>query len=147
MKVKDCMTKTIYGCKPETTLQDVAKTMNTNHIGCVPVCDNNNNIVGLVTDRDIVLRGVAFGKDTTRTPISEIMTTKVWCCHKDDEITEAENLMKTWQVKRIPVTENNKVIGMITMENLVNNSNIKSSRVYDAVEDIYHSGNNARNAE
>lgn len=147
MKVKDCMTKTIYACKPETTLQDVAKTMNTNHVGCIPICDNSNNLVGLVTDRDIVLRGVAFGKDIKTTPISEVMTTKLYCCDANDEISAAERLMSNWQVKRVPVTDNNKIIGIVTVENIVNNNSIDQDRAYKAIEGIYHNGINPKNAE
>ena len=147
MKVKECMTKTIYGCRPETTLQEVAKTMNTNHIGCVPICDNSNNLVGLITDRDIVLRGVAFGKDITSTPASEIMKKNLYCCNEDEEVTEVEKIMSKWQVKRVPVIQNNKVIGIVTMGNLVNNAKTDSQEVYRAVENICHCGSNAKNAE
>lgn len=147
MKVKDCMTNSVCNCTPETTIQDVAKKMCSNHIGCLPVCDNTNSIVGLITDRDIVLRSVACGKDSKTTPISEIMTTNVCCCNSNDEVNEAEKLMGTMQIKRIPVLDNNKVVGMITVGNLVNDSKVTSIEVSNTVENICHCGPNAKNNE
>ncbi len=147
MKVKDCMTNSVCNCTPETSIQDVAKKMCTNHIGCLPVCDNSNNIVGLVTDRDIVLRSVACGKDSKTTPISEIMTTDVCCCESDDELNEAEKLMGNMQIKRIPVIENSKVVGILTIGDLVNDSKVTSSEINITLEDICHCGANSKNAE
>ena len=121
--------------------------MCSNHIGCLPVCDNTNSIVGLITDRDIVLRSVACGKDSKTTPISEIMTTDVCCCNSNDEVNEAEKLMGTMQIKRIPVLDNNKVVGMITVGNLVNDSKVTSIEVSNTVENICHCGPNAKNNE
>lgn len=147
MKVKDCMTNSVCNCTPETTIQDAAKKMSANHIGCLPICDNTNTIVGLVTDRDIVLRSVACGKDITTTPISEIMTKNVCCCKTDDEVNEAEKLMGKMQIKRIPVLENNKVVGMITVGDLVNDSKVTSIEVSNTLEDICHCGVNSKNNE
>lgn len=118
MKVKDCMCREVCFAKPETTIYDIAKLMETNQIGCIPVCDRNNSIVGLVTDRDIVLRTIACGKDAKTTPVSEIMTTKVWCCDIDEDIYDAENKMSTNQVRRLPVLQNNKVVGILTLGDL-----------------------------
>lgn len=118
MKVKDCMCTEVCYAKPETTIYDIAKLMETNQIGCIPVCDGNNCIVGLVTDRDIVLRTIACGKDAKTTPVSEIMTTNVWCCDIDEDIYDVENKMSTNQVRRLPVLQNNKVVGIITLGDL-----------------------------
>ena len=101
MKVNECMCTNVYCAKPETTIYDVAKLMKDEHVGCIPICDNTNSIVGLVTDRDILLRGVACDKNTKTTPISEIMTTNVCCCNADDEVYHAENKMSENQIRRI----------------------------------------------
>ncbi|MCI8654994.1 MAG: CBS domain-containing protein [Clostridia bacterium] len=118
MKVNECMCADVYSAKPETTIYDVVKLMQDRKVGCVPICDNNNCIVGLVTDRDILLRGIACDKDTKTTPISEIMTSNVCCCNPEDEVYQAENKMSEYQIRRIPVIENNKVIGILTMGDL-----------------------------
>ena len=92
MKVKECMCENVSCVKPETTLSDVAKMMQQQHVGCIPVCDTNKKIVGLITDRDIVLRGVACNKNTNTTPVSEVMTTAVYTVTPDAEVTEASNI-------------------------------------------------------
>ena len=67
MKVKDCMCNQVNYVKPNTSVQDCAKMMCECHIGCTPVCDDSNRLVGIVTDRDILLRAVACDKDTCKT--------------------------------------------------------------------------------
>lgn len=147
MKVKDCMCTDLCYCNPDMTVTEVAKLMNNNHIGCLPVCDNNQNVVGLVTDRDIALRCVACDKDGKTTPVSEIMTSSVCCCNEDTELTDATKMMSDLQIRRIPVIENNKIVGMLTIGDLAKNQNISSEHVGDTFEQICKYGHNSKNAE
>lgn len=137
MKIKDCMECNVYYLKPENTVQECAKMMSDNHIGCVPVCDSEDNIVGLVTDRDIILRSIAWDKDVKTTPISEIMTTKVCCCNKDVEIKEAQELMSQNQIRRLPIVDDdNKIIGILTLGDLAKSDNVNNKEVSDTLETI-----------
>ena len=145
MKVKECMCSQVSCVNPQTTLSDAAKVMQQQHVGCIPVCDTNKNIVGLITDRDIVLRGVACSKDTNTTPVSEIMTTQVYTIAPDAEVTEASQIMCDCQVKRVPVIENNSIVGMITLGDLANNQDVKGQQVYQTVEGICRCGSNTQN--
>ena len=145
MKVKDCMCENVSCVKPETTLSDVAKMMQQQHVGCVPVCDTNKKIVGLITDRDIVLRGVACNKNTNTTPVSEVMTTAVYTVTPDAEVAEASKIMCDCQIKRVPVTENNTIVGIITLGDLANNEGVNSNQVYNTVEGICRCGTNTKN--
>lgn len=145
MKVKECMCSQVSCITPNTTLSDVAKLMQEQHIGCVPVCDNNKNVVGLITDRDIVLRGVACNKDSNQTPVSDIMTTKIYTVEPDAEVNEASNIMCKCQVKRVPVIKNDMIVGIITLGDLVNNQQVQGQQVYQAVEGICKCGNNTKN--
>ena len=148
MKVKDCMKNNVYFVKPETNVQDVVKLMADNHIGCVPVCNDNNGICGIITDRDILLRCVACSKDVNTTPISEIMTTKVCTCTENENINEAQNKMGTNQIRRLPVCdENNKLVGILTLGNLSqNDSEIGRHEVCDTLNNICNCDEN-KNAE
>ena len=111
MKVKDCMCEDVCCVKPETKITEVAKLMSENHIGCIPVCDNNNCICGILTDRDILLRTVACDKDCSQTTAKDIMSTELCTCKQDDDMTNAESKMANNQVRRLPVCdENNQVI-------------------------------------
>lgn len=139
MKVKDCMCNNVNFVKPETTIKDCAKMMCENHIGCTPVCDSNNKLVGIVTDRDILLRAVACEKDTCKTPISEIMTTNIKYCDCNADIKEAEKIMSNEQIRRIPVVDtnnNNKVIGILTLGDLAANNTINTQELCDTIENI-----------
>ena len=98
MKVKDFMKQSVYCIKPDTNITEIAKVMNNNHIGCVPVCDTNNILCGILTDRDILLRAVACNKDLNSTIASDIMTTRVYTCKKDEDIKNAENIMENGEV-------------------------------------------------
>ena len=122
MDVKDCMTKNVCYCTPNTNVAEVAKLMCDNHIGCVPVCDEKCQVVGVLTDRDVILRSVSCNKDANTTPVSEIMTCGVCCCKPDTTIDEATKLMSDFQIRRIPVCDqNNKVIGILTLGDLAQN--------------------------
>ena len=119
MKVKDCMCNEVSWVKPNCTIKDCAKIMMENHIGCVPVCDDSKKVVGLVTDRDIILRSVACDKDIKTSPVSDIMTCNVYCCTPDTDVSDAEHLMSQNQVRRIPVIDNNnKIVGILTLGDL-----------------------------
>ena len=136
MKVKECMCNNVTFVKPDCSIKDCAKIMSNNHIGCVPVCDNTNKVVGLVTDRDIILRCVACDKETNNTPISDIMTTNVCCCNPETDVKEAEKIMSDNQIRRIPVVDNNKVVGMLTLGNLASNKYVDENGVYATLENI-----------
>lgn len=146
MKVKDCMCYEVAYLTPESTIEDCAKLMSNRHIGCIPVCDNNKTVVGLVTDRDVILRSIACDKDIKNTPVSDIMTCKVCCCGPDEEINEAEKKMSDEQIRRLPVVdENNKIIGIITLGDLCANQNVNTEGVCVTLENIC--GCNDKNAE
>ena len=145
MKVKDCMCNHVNCVKPETTVKDCARMMGENHIGCTPVCDNENKIVGIVTDRDILLRAVACDKNTCTTPISEIMTKNVFYCDCNASVEDAEKIMAKERVRRIPVVDNNKVIGILTLGDLAVNEGVYQEDLCETIEEIC--GCNDKNAE
>jgi len=147
MKVKDCMSNKISYVSPEATASDVAKLMMDEHIGCVPVCDADKKIVGLVTDRDLILRTIACNKDANQTPISEIMTTEVYDVAPDSEVSEAKRIMTEWQIKRVPVVKDDTIIGIITVGDLANSTDFDTNEVGGTVEGICKCGANAKNAE
>ena len=131
--------------KPETTIKDVAKIMKDKHVGCVPVCDNNNQLVGLVTDRDLILRGIAADKDINKTPTSEVMTTKIFNIQPEADVSEASKIMCKCQVRRLPVIENNTVVGIITLGDLANKNDVQTAEVGNVVEEICNCDQNAKN--
>ena len=121
MKVSRCMCENVCQVTPETNIKEVAKLMQENKVGCIPVC-NDNKVCGIVTDRDLVLRGMACGKNIDTTKVSDIMTCNPCTCKEDDDIEKAEDLMAENQIKRIPVCDNNNnIVGMLSIGNLFQN--------------------------
>ncbi len=145
MKVKDCMCEDVCTIKPESTLKEVAKMMSEKHIGCMPVCDNNNCVCGIITDRDLVLRGIACNKDINNTKVSDIMTCNVCSCSETDDITNAETKMGQKQIRRLPVCdENNKIVGILTIGDLANKK-VNKEELSTTLEDICNCNGNQNN--
>ena len=149
MKISECMCKDVCFVKPDCKVYDAARIMCENHIGCIPVCNDQKNIVGIITDRDILLRTVACDKNTKTTPVSEIMTTEVWTCGCEEDVSEAENTMARNQIRRIPVVDNkNRVIGMLTMGDLAHyNTKLGKKEVTTTIENICNCDGQVKNWE
>ena len=147
MKISECMSKDVCFVKPDCNIYDAARIMCENHIGCIPVCDEQKSVVGIITDRDILLRVVACNKETKTTPVSEIMTTNVYTCNPEKEITEAQNLMAQNQIRRIPVVDNaKKIVGILTMGDLAkNDKKIGQQNVSTTIENICNCQGSTKN--
>ncbi len=114
MRCSEIMTKNVRTATRETSLREAAAMMRDGDVGAVPVVDGGK-LIGIVTDRDIVVRVVAEGKDAT-TPISEAMTAELFTVAPDDFVFEAIRLMGDKQVRRIPVIDSNGALaGIIAM--------------------------------
>jgi len=114
MRCREIMTRDVRTATRTMTLRDIAGMMRDGDMGAVPVVEDGR-LVGIVTDRDIVVRCVAEGRDA-ETPISEAMTTEIFSVGPDDFTFEAVRLMGDKQVRRIPViSEDGKLAGIISM--------------------------------
>ena len=136
MKVKECMCKEVESINPNTSIKECAKIMSDNHIGCVPVCNEQKKVVGIITDRDLLLRAVACDKDINTTKASDIMTCNVYCCSSDTDVKEAENIMSTEKIRRIPIVDNNKIVGILTLGDISQASDINKNDVCTTLKDI-----------
>lgn len=117
MKAKDIMTKNVAYIKPDSTVTEAAKLMQQHNVGSIPVCDQTG-VVGMVTDRDIVVRNVITGSDPQSTPVSNIMTTKVATVTPDTDIELVSDIMSKNQVRRIPVVDNKTLVGIVALGDL-----------------------------
>ena len=117
-KVRDVMTAGVELIGPDATLVDAAARMAEADVGILPVGENDR-LVGVVTDRDLVVRGIAEGANPAETTIREIMTEKVLYCFDDQEPSEAASDMAKQQIRRMPVVDRQKqLIGMISLGDL-----------------------------
>lgn len=149
MEVKECMSTKVCYCTPNSSVKDAAKLMCDNHVGCIPVCNNENQIVGVITDRDVILRSIACDKDVCQTKVSDIMTCNPCCCTPDTTIDEAEKLMSGLQIRRIPVCDtNNKIVGIISLGDLAHHGKeVGENQVCNTLENICKCNGNTKNAE
>ncbi len=116
MKCKDIMSKNLKMCRSTCSASDAAQIMKEINSGVVPVVDENNHIVGILTDRDITLNTAALYKDPSKTKVQDIMSKSVITVHPNDNIDKAIAKMKRNRVRRIPVVDENKsVVGIISL--------------------------------
>lgn len=105
MELDTVMTANPATCRRETPLRDVAKMMGDNDCGLIPVVDTDNKPVGVITDRDITLRGVGAGKDTASSTAGDCMTSPVKSVANDSSMADCCAAMESGQVRRVPVVD------------------------------------------
>ena len=116
MKVKDAMHKGVDWVNPDTPITEIAKLMREHDIGAIPIGENDQ-LVGMVTDRDIVCKGLAQnGFDTSCAVARDVMTSGIHCCREDDDLAKAVQHMETLKIRRLPVINKNKrMVGMLAL--------------------------------
>jgi len=117
MKVRDVMTNKIYAALPNAPISEVAKKMKELNVGAIPVCDNQDKPLGIITDRDIVVRGVVEGLDNSSNA-SDLMSKGIVSVTPDTHVHEAARLMGENQIRRLPVVENGKIVGIVAIGDL-----------------------------
>ena len=117
MKIRELMTTDIITCTPSTPVMEVARHMKNNDIGSVPVVENRR-LVGMVTDRDIVIRCIALGMDPNKAQASECMTKNPVTVTPESDAHEASRLMSEEQIRRLPVVENGNLVGICALGDL-----------------------------
>jgi CBS domain-containing protein len=113
-KVQDVMTQRPRAVTPQTSLSEVAEVMEAEDVGSVPVVEGDR-LVGIVTDRDIVVRAIAKGKDPRGMPAAEVSSREVLTVHPEDDLSDAIDLMAQRQVRRVAVTgEGERLVGIVS---------------------------------
>ena len=116
MKVKDAMHKGVDWVSPDTPITEIAKLMRAHDIGCIPIGEDDQ-LVGMVTDRDIVCKGLAGnGFDASRAKARDVMTEGIHCCREDDDLAKAIQHMEELKVRRLPVMNKSKrMVGILSL--------------------------------
>ncbi len=118
MNIQSIMTENVRSIHPDEPITAAARLLKRDNIGCLPVCDDKGHVAGMVTDRDITLRCVAAGLDPSQTAVSQIMTAGVYTLSPTDSVDTAAETMRKAQVHRIPVTDNGKLCGIVSLGDL-----------------------------
>jgi CBS domain-containing protein len=115
-KVSEIMTRNVDFVTPLDNVYEVAVKMKRDDVGVIPVCENDQ-IIGVITDRDIVVRGVAE-KRPGSTKVTDVMSENLYTGSLDMTAEEAADLMADKQIRRLPIVENNKLVGIISLGDL-----------------------------
>ena len=118
MKLREIMSKQVVRIHPEETVAVAARMLEHNNIGAMPVCGSDGRLCGMVTDRDIVTRCLAAGKSPETTVVREIMSGRIYVGRPDMEVSLAAGLMGREQIRRLPVMENGRLCGMVSLGDL-----------------------------
>ena len=122
MRVQEIMTRDVECIEPNRTLQEAAGRMKAIDVGPLPVCENNR-LVGMITDRDIVVRAVAQGHNPRIEKVRDVMTRNIACCNEDQDIEQAARLMNHKQVRRLAVlNRNQQLVGIVSLADLATGS-------------------------
>ena len=120
MKLREIMTDQVVRISPEESVAVAARTLTHYNIGILPVCGGDGRLWGLVTDRDLVTRCIASGRNPAATAVREVMTKRVVSVRPDMEATEAAEIMGREQIRRLPVMENDRLCGIISLADIAN---------------------------
>jgi CBS domain-containing protein len=118
MQIHEVMTSMVQIADPNMTIRDVARRMRAENIGALPVGENDR-LIGMVTDRDIVVRAVAEERSAGNTTVREVMSEGICYCFEDDDLDHAAEVMAKHQVRRLPVLNRDKrLVGVVALADL-----------------------------
>ncbi|MGM9537726.1 MAG: CBS domain-containing protein [Candidatus Onthomonas sp.] len=126
MQIRELMSKSVVSITPEESAALAARLLTRHNLGMLPVCGQDGRLVGVVTDRDIVTRCLAAGQDPSRVPVEDIMTRALETLSPQEDCEAALSRMAGGQVRRLPVVEEGKVVGVLSLADLAR------SRRYEA---------------
>jgi CBS domain-containing protein len=132
--IREVMTRDVEVIGPQDTLRDAAEKMRSLNVGALPVCEGDR-VVGMLTDRDIVVRAIALGMDSAVTTVEDAMTGNVQFCHAEDDVLGVLARMKDLQVRRfIVVDDDERLVGIVALGDL--SQMVSEQRVGEALEGI-----------
>jgi CBS domain-containing protein len=135
MKVADLMTRHVEFIEPDATAQDAASLMGELDVSALPI-GSPEDLNGIITDRDLLYRVVAEGKDPRRTRVLDVATKLVFTCRPDDALTTAMDLMASHNIRRLPVQAEDRIIGWLTLSDLSRRLLIDSEVVQNGLKDL-----------
>ena len=130
MLVSDIMNRDVVSVSPDDSVAMASRLLSRHNIGSLPVCSGDGRLRGIITDRDIVLRCVATDGNPDDTPVREIMSRSVITVSPEDQVSRASQLMSAGQVRRLPVTRDGRLVGMLSLGDMAKNgaSDMEASR-------------------
>ena len=118
MRIKELMAKTVWTCRDHEPMSTVAGLMWEHDIGAVPVLGADGSLVGIVTDRDLCMAAYFTGEPLAKIPVERSMSKTVFTVTPEQDVAAAEEIMRSKRVRRLPVIERGKIVGMISLGDL-----------------------------
>jgi len=118
--VRDVMSTDVQYCTPVDNIYEVAVKMRDFNVGAIPIVDDGRRLVGIITDRDLVVRGLAE-KHPGSTAVTEVMSRDLVTLSPNDSVQKAADVMARHQIRRLPVVENGRLVGMVALGDLATN--------------------------
>lgn len=146
MKVRELMTPNPTCAEPDTTVEEIATLMKEEDIGCIPVIEDGK-VAGVITDRDIVIRCIAEGKDASECRAEDVMSAQTMTIEPDADAREAARLMSDRQIRRLPVVENGNLVGMLSLGDVAvkqHDDRLSGDVLQDVSEGVKSGGDSAR---
>ena len=132
----DVMSTDVVRVHPEDSLQHAARMMAGYDCGALPVVDRNNRLIGMITDRDIAVRGVAETPDAGRMPVGAVMTDEAFACHVHDSLRDCMHVMAEHQVRRIPIVDDrHHVVGIVSQADVARHADARRA-VAEVVREV-----------
>ncbi|MBQ1397893.1 MAG: CBS domain-containing protein [Clostridia bacterium] len=124
MQVQEIMSSAPVSLETEEPVAAAARLMRERNIGAMPVCDASGKLVGMLTDRDIVIRCIASGRSADQTRVSDIMTTGAVVAETTEPLDDALQRMEREQIRRLPVTKDGRLVGMLSLADVARSSRL-----------------------
>jgi CBS domain-containing protein len=119
MKVEQLMSASVHVCHPQDTLTSAAEKMWTYDIGCLPVMGEDEHVIGMITDRDICMAAFTQGRTLTEIPVAIAMSRQLFTCTPEDSIKDAEDTLRSRQVRRLPVlNQDRNLVGIVSLNDI-----------------------------
>ncbi|QRN97529.1 CBS domain-containing protein [Archangium violaceum] len=133
-KIQEVMTRDVEVINPNDTLREAAEKMRSLNVGPLPVCDGQR-VLGMITDRDIVVRAIALGRDPNTTQVADAMSPGIEYCFDDDDVDDVLERMRDKQIRRVIVVDRNKkLVGIVAIGDL--SGEVSEHKVGEALEGI-----------
>jgi len=138
MNVKDIMVEEVITVEAESTVKDAVKLMNKHEIGCL-IVEEEEKVVGIVTERDFLRRIIENSRDPEKTKISEIMSNPLIVGSVDMKLEDAIKHMFTYKIKKLPIVENGHLVGLVTLTDIARIAGVESL-IIKIVKDLRKDG-------
>jgi len=129
MRAEEIMTKDVQSCRPEASLAQAAALMWDYDCGAMPVVDDSNRVMGMITDRDIAIAAATKGRSATEITVGEVMSGNVYACARDEDVKSALTTMRRERVRRLPVIgADGKLAGILSINDVVLRADVGKGR-------------------